>query len=498
MRCNLTIIAVLILLTPVVSLADDPFAGESDWTQFQYNAQHTGYNDKDKISIPLTLKWARKYQDYPFNAVSVVGDRILASTGYYEYIIYRWTRCIDLATGDELWNDTIPTEGGPMDLSQPSYGHGMVYTAESVIFYGTLIARDFVTGEPIWRSHIKQQGNCHLAPTIYRDKVLTLYGTNGGIACWDAHTGEGQWWNQLYFTYWAPTVWNDVVYTFVGTRVTAFDLQTGEKLWEKYEDEKGAGGESLTGIEGVTTVLDTLNGILYSARNILFHALDINTQEWLWEVPGFYAHGKVSVTPVIYGDMVFAIDTGKVVAFNGLTGEQLWKHAGDWWFWYEPVIANGYLFAASDSQTVALDIATGTRVWSYPVGGQLSIANNRLFIGARDGRILVFESVATDAIAEDEYDLPSDCHLAQNHPNPFNPTTTIQFDLPVSSHVRLDIHDVLGRRVRTLVSDTRSAGSHSVKWDGKDRLGTPVASGVYFYHLVANDFVATKKMVLVK
>ena len=88
--------------------------------------------------------------------------------------------------------------------------------------------------------------------------------------------------------------------------------------------------------------------------------------------------------------------------------------------------------------------------------------------------------------------------LAQNFPNPFNPVTTIRYALSRICHVRLDIYNVLGQRVVTLVDERQEAGYKTVNWNGKNKSGKTVASGVYFYRLVAGDFVRTKKMVLLR
>jgi hypothetical protein len=88
--------------------------------------------------------------------------------------------------------------------------------------------------------------------------------------------------------------------------------------------------------------------------------------------------------------------------------------------------------------------------------------------------------------------------LLQNHPNPFNPTTTISFYLPEPGRVRLDVYDVSGALVRTLVEGYASAGAHHPVWDGRSASGDPVGSGVYFYRLTAGKSQLTRKMVLLK
>ena len=83
-------------------------------------------------------------------------------------------------------------------------------------------------------------------------------------------------------------------------------------------------------------------------------------------------------------------------------------------------------------------------------------------------------------------------------PNPFNPRTTILFDLGRSGPVKLRILDVRGRHVRTLLDATRAAGRHAIIWNGLDGAGNPVPSGVYHSQLITGDITATRKMVVVK
>jgi hypothetical protein len=95
--------------------------------------------------------------------------------------------------------------------------------------------------------------------------------------------------------------------------------------------------------------------------------------------------------------------------------------------------------------------------------------------------------------------LPTTFVLHPNVPDPFNPTTTIRFDVPSSGgHVTLLIYDVRGRLVRTLVDAPQPLGERTATWSGRDDRGNAVGTGVYFYRLVAGDFVETKKMVLLK
>jgi hypothetical protein len=96
---------------------------------------------------------------------------------------------------------------------------------------------------------------------------------------------------------------------------------------------------------------------------------------------------------------------------------------------------------------------------------------------------------------------PGDVHqfsLEQNYPNTFNPSTAIAYSIARAENVDLRIYAVDGRLVRTLVDEHQKSNSYRVHWDGRNNTGGSVASGVYFYRLIAGDFKATKKMVLIR
>lgn len=101
-------------------------------------------------------------------------------------------------------------------------------------------------------------------------------------------------------------------------------------------------------------------------------------------------------------------------------------------------------------------------------------------------------------IEDENNSLPTSFSLNQNFPNPFNPSTTIQFALPVSEFVSLKIYNLLGQEVNQLVDENFNAGFHNVKWNGLDKNNNPVSSGVYLYKIEAGSFVSIKKAVYLK
>ena len=109
-----------------------------------------------------------------------------------------------------------------------------------------------------------------------------------------------------------------------------------------------------------------------------------------------------------------------------------------------------------------------------------------------------WEQILTSVSEIDLPVLPSEYELSQNYPNPFNPRTRIDFALPTASFVTLDVFNILGQRVKTLVNGQLSAGKKAVIWDGTNEDGEEVSSGVYFYRIKAEEFVDSKKMMLIR
>ncbi|MFH2056548.1 MAG: HYR domain-containing protein, partial [bacterium] len=113
-------------------------------------------------------------------------------------------------------------------------------------------------------------------------------------------------------------------------------------------------------------------------------------------------------------------------------------------------------------------------------------------------RIKVDKFHLTSTAAGDDAVIPDQFTLGQNYPNPFNPETAIEYTLGRSGQVELAIYNVLGTKIKTLVSDFQAKGTYTVKWYGDTDTGERVASGVYLYKLSAQDFTETKKMMLLK
>lgn len=138
---------------------------------------------------------------------------------------------------------------------------------------------------------------------------------------------------------------------------------------------------------------------------------------------------------------------------------------------------------------------------------EFEILNNRGGYTAEDFRLFVGDMLTADRVPMQLVDVDYQTkqpnfqirdHLAQNYPNPFNPSTTIEYSIATGTPVELTIYNVLGQRVCKLVDKYQAANRYKVVWDGRNDQGVPVASGAYFCRIKTNNYVNTKKLLLLK
>ena len=139
----------------------------------------------------------------------------------------------------------------------------------------------------------------------------------------------------------------------------------------------------------------------------------------------------------------------------------------------------------------------GKRFFIDVTGTGKSIVSHELLPGTTTG-VRVLEESRIVLRVTDGTPVPTEYALNQNYPNPFNPTTVIGYALPKQSKVQIVVYDLLGKEVTRLVDDERPAGYYSVTWDGTNRSGSKVSSGIYFYRLSNEVFTSTKRMLLIK
>jgi len=120
------------------------------------------------------------------------------------------------------------------------------------------------------------------------------------------------------------------------------------------------------------------------------------------------------------------------------------------------------------------------------------------FFVVQGGKLQVVSAAPPVSVETEDPIKPDEFIVHQNFPNPFNPETEIRFALTRNSHVLINLYNTLGQQIGTLVDTQYTAGVHSVHWDGKDRNGRPVSSGVYLYQIQAGEFSQVRKMSLIR
>ena len=160
------------------------------------------------------------------------------------------------------------------------------------------------------------------------------------------------------------------------------------------------------------------------------------------------------------------------------------------------------VFTPVEGMTIPFEVfATDSDIPDGGAEGKLQLGDHWALNPWGDGpKVWTFAWIGMPVIsgADDAVSIPFDFSLSQNYPNPFNPSTTINFTVAKTANVRMDVYNVLGEKVTTLVETRMNAGNYSVVWNGHDNSGRLAASGVYFYRLISGQMMKTKKMLLLK
>lgn len=228
------------------------------------------------------------------------------------------------------------------------------------------------------------------------------------------------------------------------------------------------------------------------------------------------------------GQMVFAIGKAENVLYASPASGGIYRttDVGNSWqeaatglsagfeavdFYYE----NGKLFVCSTEQIflcgnplspspiwAEVDL-TGLSLDNSVIAG-LAVTGNNLILGTEnintgtDGKGIWYRPLSQIVSLPEKNNYPKRLNLEQNYPNPFNPSTSVRYHLAAPGNVILKIYNLLGQEIRTLVEEAQTAGAHTVMWDGNDKRGRAVSSGIYFYRLQTGEKVLTKRMTLIR
>ncbi|MEW6412118.1 MAG: C1 family peptidase [Candidatus Zixiibacteriota bacterium] len=385
-------------------------------------------------------------------------------------------------------DDAVPTA---TDLKQYIYDHGPVYT--------TLYAGDGAA--PSWETEYNNYDGSytlyytgtntpnHAVLIVGWDDALTHAGGTGG---WIVKNSWGTGWGGTcgygtergYFTiaYGSASIGKFSSYS---TAWQDYDA-TGELL---YYDEAGASANwgftnpTAWGLCGFTTTITAyLNRVEFWTNDITTDVDVYVYDDFDGNSPSNLLGSKLNLSFTEAGYHSVVLDSPPLVP----AGEDIFvvvKITND--SYGNPICADGDGYT-ENGLTYMSPTGTNGSWWEMGAGYGVDVAIRARTSGTMD----VYDSEPDQ--------LPTQFRLGKNYPNPFNPSTIIEYSLTSRATVKLDVYNVLGQKIKTLVDATMPAGNHSVVWNGTDDSGNPVASGMYLYQIQAGVQTETRKMLLLK
>lgn len=354
----------------------------ADWPGFQGNPAHTAYVSQSLNTSEFALKWQITGANGQTLNPVVVGDgKIFVSNptyfntaGLYVY---------DAASGARLWHVEY---SGLYSVNPPAYANGRVYLqtgkASSSSTPPYLRAYDASTGQLAFQSEFEAQWGDYYAPTIFDDVVYVNGGYYGGMYAFSAIDGARKWFVRLnQYDRWTPAVDSTYAYAYTGSytpALTVVNRQTGLVAYSIPDPDFVWNGWSMN----LAPMLGGMNDVLAinGGRLIRF---DLAGRAISWQRPRNF-----SGQPSVANGVIYAIDGGVLTAWDQLTGTLLWS-------WNPPagslsgpmIVTDTHVLVSGSSSTYALNLGTRLSDWSYPVAGQLALADYALYIAAANGTL---------------------------------------------------------------------------------------------------------------
>lgn len=395
----------------------------------------------------------------------------------------------------------------------------------------------------MWNLNDYRMTNAFITTLGFRGDTLVA-GSNSGV--WATYPNFNNQWQSVNLGLTTSTIWcqaTNVPYSYVGTDSGVFvsTIFTGYPTLEKQWTAANVGmppftfGVHALAVKGDTVFAGTGAGGVFISTNDAGSWSEVDAGLTSYQVNSFALMGSDVFVGQYGGGVYLSTDNGSTWSAenNGLSDQDVnclavagndlfagttggvFLSTDDGTSWttvnngltsqdvYDLAVWDNNLFASFQGGSVLASTDDGGS-WNMENAGMSSGSAvhlaidtvNKLLYFSGSGDTLwsrPLSQMVTAIDAPPTNDLPHEFSLSQNYPNPFNPTTVISYQLSAGSDVTLKVYDVLGREVATLVNQKQSAGKYSVTFDG-----SKLASGVYFYRLVAGSYIAVKKLVLLK
>ena len=357
-------------------LAD--WTGAVEWTTYQGNARHTGYNPVTMDTHAFGELWTKTVSTAALNPVTAGDGKVFVTTSSYFGI--QQARALDARTGAELWMHDF---GGIHAVNPPAYANNTVYLQTGGHEDSFLWAFDATSGSVKFQSAFANQWSHYFAPTIVGATVYMAGGYYGGMYGFYATTGAQRWFASLnQYDQFTPAVGGGFVYAYTGSyqpKVTVVDTTTGLVAYEIPDPGFVWDGWSMNTaptLGGASNLLATNGGRLISfnlqARTIGYQLS-----------PGFRGQ------PTVANGVIYVANGTQVQARAEADGSLLWSWTPPEGQPVGPMIATkNLLLVSTAANTYAVDLTSHVQAWSYPAGGHLTLgAQGILFIAQGSGKL---------------------------------------------------------------------------------------------------------------
>lgn len=485
----------------------DVFIAKTDTAGNWIWAKRAGGTDFDKCSDISQDANGNLYITGYFSGTATFGSTSLTSCGNYDIFVAKMD-----TEGNWLWASSA---GGP-DSDHGDYGKAIITDANGDLYVTGMFNSAATFGSNILISNGESD--------IFVAKIDTdgnwLWAKQAGGSFWDygldiTTDADGNSYVTGMFFLSASFGSITITGTMLGDIFVAKIDADGNWIWAKEAgggdwnegygiDIDANGNLYITGFFGSTATFGSTTLTSNGYEDIFLAKMDANGN-WLW------AKGTGGNDEDDRGiDIITDTNGNSYVTgyFSGSAsfGSTTLTSSGNYDIFVAEMDADGNWILAKQAGGSSNDEGTGISLDnssnSYITGAFQNIANfgNTTLISNGDRDIFVAKiGEETGTSVDDDYALENRMLLLANYPNPFNPQTTISYSIPHNGKVSIEIYNIRGQRIKTLINNDMPAGYHSVVWDGKDENGKPVSSEIYLYKLKVGDkYTKIKKMILLK
>jgi outer membrane protein assembly factor BamB len=384
------------------------------------------------------------------------------------------------STGDTLWSFGVPSSAG-----SPSF---VAAQNDSMVFLGGqnstgLYALYRSTGEAKWSRPI---GSLYTKNPILDGDRLYIVGDS--LYCLNIGNGSSVW-SYPFSVQASPAVDNNLCYVCGNQKALAIDKLTGVKEWEQYNSQSGNAALAVDEMWVYTETNDSLVARSKTTGEI----------QWAYQVDGVTLTSQSTNSIAVCDSYVcFTVwqntdGKGQIFTLKKTDGTYEWDYEFAGTGVRAPTIANRVVYVVTFSYYTlyGFDVSTGEVLLTDGTKGYVNqpiVANHRLYVTTTSS-VVAFENLGS-AVEEDDAPLENSYLLLENHPNPFNPSTVIEFSLPQRADVSLTVYNLLGQKVARLTDGIYGAGTHRIEWHAGN-----LSSGVYFCRLETRELTAGSRQV---